>query len=204
MILKGLVINLTSSSDCKKNPALKVGHSENTTMEVDSETVCENIHESAKNIEKKNGKGHSDITCEENNTPKKGIQAGKNKELSITPLSANKPSGGKRKKDGTPKVKVGSLVRKKLNTNTPPKNRNNSLLNFLKSSGGKKKNNKSATATSIEIDLTVDEARDAWGKESKTLDVSSEVLRSEEDCTEDFSLQLEDSQEIKKRKIYWV
>nr|XP_023030076.1 chromatin assembly factor 1 subunit B [Leptinotarsa decemlineata] len=138
-------------------------------------------------------------SSEEKHTPNKDSQI--HKEHKSMTSSSKKPSTGKRKKEDPPRVKMNSLVRKKLNTGTPPKN--NSLLNFLKSSAGKKKGVESEASAIIEIDLGAEEARDAWGKESKTNPASSnlEALGTEEDCTEDFSLQLEDSQDNNEKSV---
>ncbi|KAJ8940799.1 hypothetical protein NQ318_007885, partial [Aromia moschata] len=108
-------------------------------------------------------------------------------------------------KKGTPKVKVSSLTKKKSSTN--PSCRTNSLLNFLKNPEVKSKNSnktKSLLSLSGNIDLTLgeDEARDAWkcekddkeDRERKQQSIGEANESRTEDCTEDFCLQLEDTE----------
>ncbi|CAH1154758.1 unnamed protein product [Phaedon cochleariae] len=104
-----------------------------------------------------------------------------------TPKSKKPPA--KKRKDTPTKVKVSSLVGRK-SKGTP---KSNPLLNFL--------TKKSPSVSKIDLALDEDEARDGWtNREScseKKNDVQS-VTRAEEDCTEDFCLQLEDTQDEKK------
>ncbi|XP_072384922.1 uncharacterized protein Caf1-105 isoform X2 [Diabrotica undecimpunctata] len=113
--------------------------------------------------------------------------------------SADKKSSSLKKKDG-PKIKVGSLIPKKLST-TPAKS--NPLLDFLKKSSDKKKN-KPEPVVVQNVDLTLDdlEARDGFGDDIAKKDVPAvpDAVPMEDDFTEDFCLQLEDTQDDKTEK----
>lgn len=100
-----------------------------------------------------------------------------------------------------PKIKVSCVTKKK----TPP-TKNNPLLKFLKSSAEKsKKAAKRDISSCVDLTLAEEEARDAWKCEKDVKDVNSEHKESsksqptEEDCTEDFCLQLEDTLESKTK-----
>ncbi|XP_050507028.1 chromatin assembly factor 1 subunit B [Diabrotica virgifera virgifera] len=113
--------------------------------------------------------------------------------------SADKKASSLKKKD-PPKIKVGSLIPKKLST-TPSKS--NPLLDFLKKSSDKKKN-KPEPVIAQNVDLTLDdiEARDGFGDEvaKKNVPVVPDAVPMEDDFTEDFCLQLEDTQDDKTDK----
>lgn len=158
-----------------------------------TKVLFEDKNSSTKNLSKKTDKIKNSKTKDMKNTPKI------NKKTSPTLIEHKSDS----KKD-QPKVKVGSLVRKKLIT-TPLKS--NPLLDFLKKSGEKKRN-KPEPVLKDTIDLICEEdARDGFSKEKeRTQNKKSSTCSSPEaspldDITEDFCLQLEDTQEEDKKNV---
>lgn len=89
-----------------------------------------------------------------------------------------------------------------LTKRKPTPTKNNPLLKFLKNPAGKsKKPTKKEISSYIDLTLAEEEARDAWKCEKDAKESSSDPAGNsknqptDEDCTEDFCLQLEDTHE---------
>ncbi|CAG9836922.1 unnamed protein product [Diabrotica balteata] len=189
---KDEIIDLVSNSQDQEvdqktnNNNLLSTHSKKTTN-----SPSQNKSNKKKNVSngtKSKNKNTSSITT----TPSKPA-------TSKSTSSTDKKSSSLKKKDG-PKIKVGSLIPKKLST-TPAKS--NPLLDFLKKSSDKKKNKPEAVVVQ-NVDLTLDdlEARDGFGDDIAKKDVPAvpDAVPMEDDFTEDFCLQLEDTQDDKTEK----
>lgn len=111
-------------------------------------------------------------------------------------------TGSSKKDNGPPKIKVSSLVKRKSTKVTTPQKPKNSLLNFLQKSSGKKTKKNEVKDCSVNIALEEVGARDAWSCEAKQCaeqnvhaEEENKVIHVDDDETEDFCLQLEDSQQ---------